>query len=366
MGVCRLCNHTSPTISDTLGMCLDCIRSRPDEARILSAEIHARVRKAFGLPGEPPDDPAGVPCKRCVNRCRIPPGETGCCGIRRNIAGRLTGADARTGKLSWYRDPLPTNCVGDRVCPGGTGAGFPKYAHCQGPEKGYYNLAVFFQACTFNCLYCQNWHFRRETFTSPFRRADELAAAVNDRTSCICYFGGDPSAQMPFSLYTARLARKKQSGKILRICWETNGSVNEKLLDEMIDLALESGGCIKFDLKAWDETLHFALTGATNRQTLSNFQRAAQRIRERPVPPPVIASTLLVPGYIDDREIGKLAAFIASEDPAIPYSLLAFYPHFYMADLPLTTRTQAEQCVQAATGAGLSRLRLGNVHLIQA
>jgi len=63
------------------------------------------------------------------------------------------------GKLSWYHDPLPTNCVADWVCSGGTGAGYPKYAHCPGPELGYSNLAVFFHACTFNCLYCQNWHF---------------------------------------------------------------------------------------------------------------------------------------------------------------------------------------------------------------
>jgi len=62
-------------------------------------------------------------------------------------------------KLSWYHDPLPTNCVGDWVCAGGTGAGFPEYAHSPGPEHGYSNLAVFFHACSFNCLYCQNWTF---------------------------------------------------------------------------------------------------------------------------------------------------------------------------------------------------------------
>jgi len=32
------------------------------------------------------------------------------------------------GNLRWYFDPLPTNCVADWVCPGGTGAGCPKWA----------------------------------------------------------------------------------------------------------------------------------------------------------------------------------------------------------------------------------------------
>jgi len=80
--------------------------------------------------------------------------------IGEKISHKIT-ADA--GKLSWYHDPLPTNCVGDWVCAGGTGAGFPDYANCPGPERGYKNLAVFFHACSFNCLYCQNWQFRKET-----------------------------------------------------------------------------------------------------------------------------------------------------------------------------------------------------------
>jgi len=34
------------------------------------------------------------------------------------------------------------------------------------------------------------------------------------------------------------------------------------LLDKMIELSLNSGGCIKFDLKAWDENLHLVLKQA--------------------------------------------------------------------------------------------------------
>ena len=39
----------------------------------------------------------------------------------------------------------------------------------------------------------------------------------------------------------------------------------------MVRLSLESGGCIKVDLKAWDPCLHQALCGADNRQVLANF-----------------------------------------------------------------------------------------------
>jgi pyruvate formate lyase activating enzyme len=160
------------------------------------------------------------------------------------------------------------------------------------------------------------------------------------------------------------MAREKRKDAILRLCWETNGSMQERLLDEIADLAIESGGCIKFDLKAWDENLHIALTGVTNRRTLDNFSRAARSVKIRPAPPLLIASTLLVPGYIDEEEVGKIAGFVASIDRSIPYSLLAFHPHFRMADLERTPRSLAQRCYQAAKEAGLERVRLGNVHLL--
>jgi pyruvate formate lyase activating enzyme len=84
----------------------------------------------------------------------------------------------------------------------------------------------------------------------------------------------------------------------------------------------------------------------------------------RETPPLLVASTLLVPGYIDEAEVRSIARLIASIDPAIPYSLLAFYPHFYMPDLPLTQRAQAQQCLLAAREEELENVRLGNVHLL--
>lgn len=285
-------------------------------------------------------------------------------GLRRNKEGRLTGASPDDGKLSWYHDPLPTNCVGDWVCPGGTGAGYPEYAYCSGPEYGYRNLAVFFHACSFNCLYCQNWHFRHETLKPHTVSAHDLALATDEKTSCICYFGGDPAPQIPFSLRASRQALERKRGRILRICWETNGSMHPVLLDEVTKLGLSSGGCIKFDLKAWDDNLHIALTGNTNKRTLENFTRAGKKIGVRPIPPLIIANTLLVPGYIDETEIRRIARFVVSIDPHIPYSLLAFQPHFYMSDMPLTEKVLAERCQEAAREEGLKNVRLGNEHLL--
>jgi pyruvate formate lyase activating enzyme len=250
------------------------------------------------------------------------------------------------------------------------GAGYPQYAHASGPEHGYENLAVFFHACSFNCLYCQNWQYRKESLRPHTTPVSRLCSDVDvdDKTSCICYFGGDPTPQLPYALKASRLAlalrKKKEEGRIFRVCWETNGSMNARLLDEMVELSLRSGGCIKFDLKAWNDDLHRALTGVSNSRTLENFSRVGESVGLRETPPLLVANTLLVPGYIDEAEVRSIARLIASIDPAIPYSLLAFYPSFYMSDLPLTQRAHAQQCLLAAREEGLQKVRVGNVHLL--
>jgi pyruvate formate lyase activating enzyme len=254
--------------------------------------------------------------------------------------------------------------VADWVCPGGTGAGYPRFAYSRGAEYGYKNLAVFYQACSFDCLFYQNWQYRYSATQPSKVDVLDLAQAVDDHTSCICYFGGDPTPQLPHALRASRLALERNKGRILRICWETNGSMHPALLEQAAQLSLNSGGCIKFDLKAWSEELHIALCGVSNKRTLENFKLVAQYVGERPSPPFLITSTLLVPGYIDKEEVSKIAGFISSLSPDIPYALLAFHPQFMMNDLPPTSQRHAEECLAVAKAHGLKRVRLGNVHLL--
>jgi len=361
---CISCGSESPLISRALGVCLSCIRTRFPEVAAHIQAVHRKTRQEFNLPVSPPTSPQGIPCPICVNACTIGPGERGYCGIRENRQRKLKGGGPEGASVSWYFDSLPTNCVADWVCPGGTGCGFPKFALKDGPEYGYKNLAVFYQACTFNCLFCQNWHFREAASRANTRSAEELARAVDGRTSCICYFGGDPTAQARHSLAASRLALAQNEGRILRICWETNGSMSRALLRQMAQIALSSGGCIKFDLKAGSEEVALALCAVTKKRTWENFAYLAEMAKKRPQPPLLVASTLLVPGYVDEAEVAQIASFIASLDPEIPYSLLAFHPHFYMSDLPTTSRNHALASRTTALEAGLKRVKIGNIHLL--
>ncbi len=366
---CTLCGRRSRLIASHLGVCGACIRRRPAEALPLVQAAHAAARREFGMAAEAPNTAGGVQCPLCAQECLIGEGEVGYCGLRTVRDGRLihlAGTPSR-GLLHWYRDPLPTNCVAMQFCHGQS-------------QPGDHNLAVFYGSCSFDCLFCQNWHYRdllptggevasamspakRDLPSSPRQSgisAAELAGAANQRTFCVCYFGGDPASQMPHALASA--AQLADRG--VTVCWETNGAANPRLMDRAVQLSLHSNGTVKFDLKAYDERLHFALTGASNRQTLANFSRAAQRFAQRPEVPLVMASTLLVPGYVKAEEVRQIAGLISEFSPHIPYALLAFAPSFFMPDLPRTSVGHAEEAEAAARGAGLTNVRIGNRHLL--
>jgi pyruvate formate lyase activating enzyme len=349
-------------LSPRLGYCAACIRGRFKEVWPHLEALHHRSRQRFGLPLAPPQAPQGKACTLCFHACRIPEGGMGYCGARRVEKGRLVGGNPSGAAVSYYYDPLPTNCVADWFCPEGAGAAGRRQA-----SPGRFNLAVFYHACNFNCLFCQNWTFKDRTRRGDRLTAAQLAQAANSRTACICYFGGDPTPQLPHALAAARLAQAQalSQGRACRICWETNGAMQAPWLKPLAASALKSGGIIKFDLKAFSEEMHLALCGVSNSQTLQNFAALARRFNERPEAPFLTASTLMVPGYVDLEEIHGIARFIAALNPDIPYSLLAFYPQFELPDLPVTSREFALQARQTAQAAGLKRVNLGNLHLLQ-
>lgn len=364
MGKCIRCGRENRLVSEFLALCRDCILDDFGGVKSRIQEAHRLSREGFRLPPEPPREREGLSCPFCFNQCQIAKHSIGFCGIRENREGKRINPSPKQGYFSWYYDPLPTNCVADWVCPGGTGAGYPDYAYSKGPEYGFQNLAVFYYGCTFNCLFCQNWQHKRDMERKNPQSSDTLTHAVDERTSCICFFGGDPSPHLPHSIHTSRLAMARKRKRILRFCWESNGTMNSRFLEEMLDIALESGGCVKFDLKTFHSELNMALCGRPNQQTKSNFEIAARWFTRRKEPPLVVASTLLVPGYVESDEVYQIAKFIASLDPEIPFSLLGFYPHFYMKDLPCTSRRHAEESREAALQAGLKRVKIGNIHLL--
>jgi pyruvate formate lyase activating enzyme len=194
----------------------------------------------------------------------------------------------------------------------------------------------------------------------PVLTPQELAAAADDYTACVCYFGGDPSCNAEHSLETSRLVNKE---KHVRVCYETNGNISKKWLDPIAKIITETGGTFKFDIKAVSPEIYRVMTGISNSVMLRNFKELSDMKCDRQ-DEFLVASVLLVPGYINLSEIQRICRFIADNDVSIPTALLGFYPHHAMSDLPKTSRAHAEAAEEIAKDEGLTNVRVGNQGLL--
>ncbi len=186
-----------------------------------------------------------------------------------------------------------------------------------------------------------------------------LAEAANERTACVCFFGGDPSCNAAHSIAVSEFLIHHG----IKVCYETNGIISRKWLKIMADVVIRSGGTFKIDLKAYSSNIYKALTGVSNTVVLNNFRRLA-KIGRGLNHTFLVASILLIPEYVSVDEVQRLCEFIAYCDPTIPTALLGFAPHLAMSDLPRTSRAHAFRAKEVAEEAGLENVRIGNLALL--
>jgi len=326
---CKLCGNE--TYTDTIPICPKCAKT--EKALEFVSKLHEGIDKIKGK---------GLgKCRLCSNECGFD--DEGLCGLRIVYDGKMRSlVNSNKAILSYYEDPLPTNCCN---------AWF-----CEGSKLKGVNLAVFYYGCNFDCLYCQNWSHKFISEKNLVTVEEMVKRAMPERVKCICHFGGSPEPQLPFAIKFSEEVLKRRK---IMICWEWNGAGRTPLALKAAKLSHESNGTVKFDLKAWNPYLHQILTGRSNEQTLRNFEKIFDRY-----PEVLSATTLLVPYYVDEEEVEGIARFISSLSDEIPYSLLIFHPDFRLSDMPITPKSQVKRCYEVAKRY-LKRVHIGNLHLLK-
>lgn len=340
-GLCGRCGQRKA--ARVLELCPLCLKANCTPELIQKA--HA-WRQEYGLPVSPLREQEGLTCDLCVNQCRISEGRIGFCGVRTNRSGRIQSIAPPDTFLAYiYYDPLPTNCCA---------AWF-----CQGSQERGVNLAVFLYGCNFDCLFCQNASHRLINSSCYLPMEKLVEAALAEEVRCLCFFGGSPEPQLPLALKASREILRR-AARPVHICWEWNGAGHPSLVRQAAEISLESGGTVKFDLKAWSPQLGKALCGVSIIQSYENLSLVASLFQE---PNLLTATTLLVPFYVDESEVGPIARFLAGLRPDFPYSLLVFHPDDRLTDLPVTPKKQVNAAYQTAKKY-LTRVNLGNVYLL--
>jgi pyruvate formate lyase activating enzyme len=283
-----------------------------------------------------PGEGSAVQCRLCSHRCRIAAGESGRCGVRRNLDGVLYSlTDHKV--CAAHVDPIEKK---------------PLYHF----HPGSRSFSIAARGCNFRCDFCQNWQISQapledghvEGESTP---ADKIvAAAVASRSRSISYTYTEPTVFMELAADCGRLARDKGLANV----FVSNGY----LTPEAIEFASPWLDAINVDLKAFTESYYRRLCKARLEPVLEAIRQIARNTRIW-----IEITTLLVPGQNDqEEELKQLASWLVQEaGPQVPWHVSRFYPQYRMDDLSPTPVAALEKAYEIGKAAGLQYVYVGNV-----
>jgi pyruvate formate lyase activating enzyme len=238
--------------------------------------------------------------------------------------------------------------------------GLPEVASCQlhpAPPQSY---TVFSAGCCFKCLNCQNWeiaHYPRIKSTikgniTPEHIARNGVQAVNSNAGQMIgadrlfFSGGSPTIALPW-IEEVVFHAKTLDPKI-RVNFDTNGFPSRSSFQRILSFS----DSLTFDIKAYNDEVHRALTGAPVEPVLTNAQEMARQRDQL-----WEFRILVIPFIVDLPEIQAITEYIVSLDETLPTSFLTFRPNFCLDTHPGASRKLMEAVVTLARKTGLE-----NVH----
>jgi pyruvate formate lyase activating enzyme len=274
-----------------------------------------------------------IRCYACGHECPVPDGAVGVCKVRFNRGGRLY---------------VPWGYVGGVQCDPIEKKPF-FHAH-----PGALAFSFGMLGCDLHCSYCQNW------VTSQALRDPEAVAPPLDATpSALVREATRLGARVVVSTYNEPLITSEWGVAIFRearaaglmTAYVSNGNGTSRVLDYIrpwIDL-------YKVDLKSFDDR-HYRQLGGRIEPILATIRA----LHQMGVWLEIV--TLLIPGFNDSHdEIDRLAAFIASVSPDIPWHVTAFHKDYRMSDPENTTPDMLVKAAGIARRSGLRYVYAGNL-----
>ncbi|MDO4615441.1 MAG: radical SAM protein [Lachnospiraceae bacterium] len=265
-------------------------------------------------------------CSVCVRHCRLNDGETGFCGARKNIEGRILSVGY--GKLTFMtleeieRRPLRMYLPGNKI------------------------LTVGSFGCDYLCPWCQNHVISRADektarwkYISPEQLVRTALKMKKKGNIGIAYSFNEPLVNWEYVRDAARLA----SAKGLKNVLVTNGSAEIRVLERIIRYF----DAMNIDLKCFSEEKYRALGGE-----LEDVKRFIERASDKCH---VEVSTLIVPGWNDsEEEMEAMSDWLSWISYTIPLHVTRYFPGYQMNEPPTS-----EQKIQEL--AATARKNLQNV-----
>lgn len=274
-----------------------------------------------------------VRCLLCPRRCLLNEGQTGFCGVRRVVKGKLyTENYALCAALQW--DPVEKK---------------PLYHF----YPGYQILSLGTYGCNLRCSFCQNWSLARgqpsaDTALTP---AQVLAMLQREGGPAdvpgVAYTYNEPFVWYEFVAETARLLHEHGYRNIL----VTNGYISREPLEKLLPYI----DGLNIDVKAFSNSFYEKYCRGMRRPVLETVELAAAAAH-------VEVTCLLIPTLNDSpEELAQLSGWLAGINPDLPLHFSRYFPRYRM-NLPPTP----EETMTTAREIALKKLNyvyLGNIDL---
>jgi len=257
-----------------------------------------------------------VSCRLCHHRCRILPGSSGACRVRRNDGGRLV--------LPFYglASALSVDPIEKK----------PLYHFLPGSST----YSIGYVGCNLHCPFCQNYSISQSTeaHLTPVNPAMLVQEARTAGCPSIAHTYSEPVVHAEFVEACMKAARAAGLANVL----VTNGCAAPDAAVSLLSLC----DAVNVDLKSWDEAFYRAELGG-DLETVKAFIAEAFRSGVH-----VEATTLVIPGKNDENShIDGIAGFLAALSPDIPLHVSSYRP-MYRYTIPATPAATIHRLVKAA------------------
>jgi len=275
-----------------------------------------------------------VQCSACNHFCKLSPGKTGICGVRKNIHGELFllvyGKPATI-----HIDPIEKK---------------PFYHFLPGTDV----FSIGTVGCNFHCHFCQNWDISQVVSgisnTTPISPTQIVRKVEEHKVASIAYTYNEPTIFTEYAYDIAKIAHKKN----IKNVYVTNGYLSKETLN-YIKPVLDAANV---DLKSFSDKFYQRVCGARLQPvlvTIENLFKAGIWVE---------ITTLIIPGENDsDKELNSIAKFISSISKDIPWHISRFYPTYKMLNNEITPITTLKKAYEIGKTHGLKYIYVGNVEL---
>jgi pyruvate formate lyase activating enzyme len=288
---------------------------------VREGELYEKIERGF------------VRCYACGHCCRIPDGQLGVCKVRYNEGGKLL--------VPW---------------------GYVASAQCDPIEKkpffhaypGALAYSFGMLGCDLHCGYCQNWVTSQalrdpEAVSPPLRATPEglVREALQQGAKVVVSTYNEPLITSEWAVAVFKEARAAG----LATAYVSNGNGTPQVLEYLqpwVDL-------YKVDLKSFEDR-HYRELGGRMQPILDTIRK----LHEMGFWVEIV--TLIVPGFNDsDDELKRMAEFISSVSPDIPWHVTAFHKDYKMTAPENTSSQTLVRAAGIGKAAGLRFVYAGNI-----